>query len=631
MLAAGVRTVLVNGVVAVDNGALTGMAAGPRAAAYSRTGELPVMLGWFAHRTVEARARRRWRSGCVFALVWPQATPYGRVPGRPVRPRDPDAGRADRAGDDRGGDHRARRSRSGSGDWAGARSGCSPSPPSIAVSVGMLVATLVQPGVGAPLGTAAPHALGAPVTPYEQLIGIIPLNIVEALAKGDMLALIFVAILLGVGTVLAGEAGKPFARVLQSLSAVLLTVVGIVMEATPFGVFALIANAVAANGAAVFVNVGWLALAVVLGSLIQIVLVHSLMLRLLAQAAGAAVLPRHRRCAGRSPSRPRRARRRCRWRCGWRSKNLGIARPVYSTVLPLGASIGKDGTAMYVGLLSLFALQAFGVPLTPRVYAHGAAHRRARGVRDGAGAVGVVVHARGGALRGRRRARADRAGGRLRAAVRPAARHDAHRAERERQSDRGDHGRAVGRRAGRGGVPLEGREVRLAGIVLLLAAAQAEAQAPLTERVAAALRAQGPGTRFGLVVTDMEGREIVAIAPDERFIPASNTKLFTTAAAFATLAGIDRPDAAGGAAVRLERRGGARPTSSSKATATRACRARPIASRDCLAALADAVAARTRVVRDVIGDDTPLPRRALEPGDELEQHRRRARAPGSRR
>jgi Na+/H+-dicarboxylate symporter len=42
------------------------------------------------------------------------------------------------------------------------------------------------------------------------------------------------------------------------------------MEATPFGVFALIANAVAANGAAVFVNVGWLALAVVLGSLIQI-------------------------------------------------------------------------------------------------------------------------------------------------------------------------------------------------------------------------------------------------------------------------------------------------------------------------------------------------------------------------
>jgi Na+/H+-dicarboxylate symporter len=237
----------------------------------------------------------------------------------------------------------------------------------VAVSVGMAVATLIRPGVGAPLGTAAPHALGAPLTPYDQLVGIIPLNIFEALAKGDMLALIFVAILLGVGTLVAGEAGRPFAGLLQSASAVLLRIVGIVMEATPFGVFALIANAVAANGAAVFVHVGWLALAVLLGSLIQIVLVHSLLLRLVARlpvlpffrgiidalavafstASSSATLPVAMRVA---------------------ERKLGIGRPIYSTVLPLGASIGKDGTAMYVGLLSIFALQAFGTPLTPAVY-----------------------------------------------------------------------------------------------------------------------------------------------------------------------------------------------------------------------------------------------------------------------
>jgi Na+/H+-dicarboxylate symporter len=237
----------------------------------------------------------------------------------------------------------------------------------IAVSVGMLVATVIRPGAGAPLGTAAPHALGTPVTPYDQLIGIIPLNIVDALAKGDMLALIFVAILFGVGTVLTGEAGKPFAMFLQATSAVLLKVVTIVMEATPFGVFALIANAVAANGAAVFVHVGWLALAVVVGSLIQMLVVHSLLLRLVAKlpvlpffrgivdalvvafstASSGATLPVAMRVS---------------------EDNLGISRPVYSTVLPLGASIGKDGTAMYVGLLSLFALQAFGTPLTPSMY-----------------------------------------------------------------------------------------------------------------------------------------------------------------------------------------------------------------------------------------------------------------------
>lgn len=238
----------------------------------------------------------------------------------------------------------------------------------VAVAVGMGVATLVRPGVGAPLGTAAPHTLSKAVAPYDQLVGIVPLNIVDALAKGDMLALILVAILLGVGTVLAGEAGAPFARGLQALSAVLLKVVALVMEATPLGVFALIANAVAANGAAVFVHVGWLAVAVVIGSLLQIVVVHSLILRLLARlpvlpffrgivdplvvafstASSSATLPVAMRAAG---------------------ENLGVARPVYSTVLPLGASIGKDGTAMYVGLLSLFACQAFGVPLTLPVYA----------------------------------------------------------------------------------------------------------------------------------------------------------------------------------------------------------------------------------------------------------------------
>ncbi|HWK35172.1 dicarboxylate/amino acid:cation symporter [Sphingomonas sp.] len=238
----------------------------------------------------------------------------------------------------------------------------------VGVSVGMLVATIIQPGVGAPLGTATAHALGPAVTPYQQLIGIIPLNIVEALAKGDMLALIFVAIMVGVGTVLAGDAGRPLAAVLQSMSAVLLRIVGLVMEATPFGVFALIANAVAANGAAVFVNIGWLAIAVVVGSLIQMAVVHSLVLRLLARlpvlpffrgiidalaiafstASSGATLPVAMRVAG---------------------DNLGVGRSVYSTVLPLGASIGKDGTAMYVGLLSLFALQAFGVPMTLTVYA----------------------------------------------------------------------------------------------------------------------------------------------------------------------------------------------------------------------------------------------------------------------
>ncbi|MEH3046108.1 dicarboxylate/amino acid:cation symporter [Sphingomonas adhaesiva] len=230
----------------------------------------------------------------------------------------------------------------------------------VSVAIGMAAGLLVRPGEGIRLTGVAPHVLGPPVPPAEQLLNIVPANIVDALARGDMLAIIFTAILLGVGSVVAGEAGKPVVNLLQGLAAVLLQIVRIVMEVTPFGVAALIANAVASGGAAVFVNVGWLALCVVAASLVQMLVVHAGLLRLVARlpvarffrgivdalvvafstASSSATLPVALRVA---------------------QDNLGIARPVASTVLPLGASIGKDGTAMYVGLLGQFALQALGI------------------------------------------------------------------------------------------------------------------------------------------------------------------------------------------------------------------------------------------------------------------------------
>lgn len=134
---------------------------------------------------------------------------------------------------------------------------------------------------------------------------------------------------------------------------------------------------------------------------------------------------------------------------------------------------------------------------------------------------------------------------------------------------------------------------------LLLAAPAPAGQS--SDTVADAIAQAGPGTRIGLVVVDDQGKEIVAIRPDERFVPASNTKIFTTAAAFATL-DMTAADGGGGAEVRLEGRdvvlaghGDARLSSAP------GCRV------DCLAELAHAVAARTHVVHDVIGDDSAFP------------------------
>src|SRR5438128_9252886 len=83
-------------------------------------------------------------------------------------------------------------------------------------------------------------------------------------------------------------------------------------------------------------------------------------------------------------------------------------------------------------------------------------------------------------------------------------------------------------------------------------AASAPESAPLQQRVEAKLAEAGPGTRFGLLVVDEAGREIVAVSADARFVPASTTKMFTTSAAFWRLAPLDAQDSAAGASVRLE-------------------------------------------------------------------------------
>ncbi|MGH6652051.1 MAG: dicarboxylate/amino acid:cation symporter [Sphingopyxis sp.] len=229
-----------------------------------------------------------------------------------------------------------------------------------AVSIGIIVGLLLEPGKGAALAGAVPHALGEPKSLHDQLIGIVPVNIVQALVEGDMLAIIFFSMLFGFGVILASEKGRPMADLLQSAGQVLFQLVRIVMEVTPFGVLALIAKAVADNGVAVFANIGWLAVGVAAGVILQILLVHVPLIALVARrpvlafyrtivdalavafstASSAATLPVALRIA---------------------HDDLRIAPGIASTVLPIGASIGKDGTAMYVGLLSIFALQAVGV------------------------------------------------------------------------------------------------------------------------------------------------------------------------------------------------------------------------------------------------------------------------------
>ncbi len=155
--------------------------------------------------------------------------------------------------------------------------------------------------------------------------------------------------------------------------------------------------------------------------------------------------------------------------------------------------------------------------------------------------------------------------------------------------------------------------------LILAAPVAAQPAPPLAERVAQILADAPVGTRFGLLVTTADGREVIAVNPDGRFIPASNTKLFATAAAYALLAELGtgaggseqsssgtivglEPTRSGPPDVVLFGRGDARMSSAPDCTI------------DCLATLADAVARRTRNVRNIVGDDRWFPDQRWSPG-----------------
>lgn len=113
------------------------------------------------------------------------------------------------------------------------------------------------------------------------------------------------------------------------------------------------------------------------------------------------------------------------------------------------------------------------------------------------------------------------------------------------------------------------------------------------------------GTRWGLLVEDKQGHVIASIAPDERFQPASNTKIFVTTAVFDAMARGPFPNAGNG--VRIEEDHG-RKNITLIGRGDAMMRDRPDCVKDCLAALADAVVASgVKRVGDVIGDDSFMP------------------------
>lgn len=233
----------------------------------------------------------------------------------------------------------------------------------LAVTLGLILANLIDPGFNMKLPADAKYA-GKEAPPLSQvLLNIFPTNPVDALVRADMLQIIVFALFLGIGITLIGERAKPVYNFFDGLAEVMYKITGVIMEFAPIGVFALITPVVAVNGPKVLIPLAKVIAAVYIGCLLHAAIVYSTAVRTLGNMSplkffkgfSPAMLIAFTTCSS-SATLP----------VSMKSveENLGVDKDVASFVLPLGATINMDGTAIYQGVCAVFVAQVYGLDLT---------------------------------------------------------------------------------------------------------------------------------------------------------------------------------------------------------------------------------------------------------------------------
>lgn len=238
----------------------------------------------------------------------------------------------------------------------------------MAVTLGIVAATIFAPGVGAPLSAAA--AVTAPeasMSISQIILGLVPENPIRALADGDILPIIIFALLLGLAITAVGEPAQPLRQLFEAAEKVVAKLVVWVIELAPFGVFALMAWVGARYGLSALLPLGKLIMLLYGTCLLHLLLLSIICLLGIARLSPALFFRRAAEpllfafttttSSGTLPVTMRTAQTR-----------LGISKAVASFTLPLGATINMDGLAIYLGIIAVFTAQAMGIELTTGQY-----------------------------------------------------------------------------------------------------------------------------------------------------------------------------------------------------------------------------------------------------------------------
>jgi len=240
----------------------------------------------------------------------------------------------------------------------------------VAIAIGLISANLFQPGAGINMENLAQSDISSYVDTSEQqegktiaetLLHIVPTNPFNAMVEGDMLAIIFFAVVLGLGIAAIGERGKTALSFFEGISHAMFYVTNLFMKYAPIGVFALIGVTISKYGFASLLPLGKLALTVygtmiffvivVLGLMAKIVgfsifkllkMIKEELILAFSTASSETVLPK----------------------IMDKMEQAGSPKHIASFVIPTGYSFNLDGSVLYQAIASLFIAQMYGIELS---------------------------------------------------------------------------------------------------------------------------------------------------------------------------------------------------------------------------------------------------------------------------
>lgn len=238
-----------------------------------------------------------------------------------------------------------------------------------ALVIGLLIANLVEPGEGVKMN--ASQASSSQVSEYASegekmdmvdfLIHIVPSNAIDAFAKGDILQVVFFAVLFGFALASLGKIGKPVIDIFDRISQVFFKIINIVMRVAPFGAFGAISYTIGNYGLSSLIPLGKLMISVYMTMFLFVFVILNIICKLygfslwkylkyikeellivLGTSSSESVLPQMMN----------------------KMENAGCSKSVVGLVIPTGYSFNLDGTSIYLTMAVVFLAQVSGVDLT---------------------------------------------------------------------------------------------------------------------------------------------------------------------------------------------------------------------------------------------------------------------------